>query len=145
MLFLCLIVSLDDCIAHCLWQANHLSVCTLRSVQIHLLACCWASPLNPTKSTQSECFFFVLSCPWTIASPTACGRRTTFRSARCALCKYICSLAVGRVHSIQPKALKASAFSLSYRVLGRLHRPLPVAGEPPFGLHATLCANTFAR
>ena len=50
-----------------------------------------------------------------------------------------------RVHSIQPKALKASAFSLSYRVLWRLHRPLPVADEPPFGLHAALCANTFAR
>ena len=50
-----------------------------------------------------------------------------------------------RVHSIQPKALSASAFSLSYRVLGRLHRPLPLAGEPPFGLHAALCANTFAR
>ncbi len=150
-----------------------------------------SSPLNPTKSTQRECFFFVLSCPWTIASSTAFGRRTTFRSARCAFastfarlllsestqsnqkhsarvlflcpivslddcivhclwqanhlsvctlrfCKYICSLAVERVHSIQPKALSASAFSLSYRVLGRLHRPLPLAGEPPFGLHAAL-------
>ena len=91
MLFLCPIVSLDDCIVHCLWQTNHLSVCTLR------------------------------------------------------FCKYICSLAVERVHSIQPKALNASAFSLSYRVLGRLHRPLPMADEPPFGLHAALCANTFAR
>ena len=91
MLFLCLIVSLDDCIVHCLWQANHLSVCTLHSVQIHLPACCWASPL------------------------------------------------------IGPKALKASAFSLFFRVLGRLYRPLPAAVEPPFGLHAALCANTFAR
>ncbi len=90
-LFLCLIVSLDDCIVHCLWQSNHLSVCTLRFMQIHLLACCWASPLNG------------------------------------------------------PKALKASAFSLPYRVLGLLYRLLPVAGEPPFGLHAALCANTFAR
>ena len=71
-LFLCLIVSLDDCIVHCPWQANHLSVCTLRSVQIHLLASCLASPL------------------------------------------------------IGPKELKASAFSLSFRVLGRLYRPLPV-------------------
>ncbi len=84
MLFLCPIVSLDGKAASRLWRANHLSVCTLRSVQIHLLACCWASPLNPTKSTQSECFFFVLSCPWTAKSPRAYGARTTFRSARCA-------------------------------------------------------------
>ena len=84
MLFLCPIVSLDDCIVHCLWQANHLSVCTLRFCKyICSLAVERVHSIQP-KALKASAFSFVLSCPWTIVSSTAFGRRTTFRSARCA-------------------------------------------------------------
>ena len=103
-----------------------------------------SSPLNPTKSTQRECFFFVLSCPWTIASSTAFGRRTTFRSARCAFANTFARLLLSEsTHKAKSTQSECFFFVLSC--------PWTIASSTAFGRRTTFrsarCAfaNTFAR
>ena len=109
MLFLCLIVSLDDCIAHCPWQSNHLSVCTLRFMQIHLPACCWRVHSLGQKHSKRVLFLCLIvslddciaHCPWQSNHLSVCTLR--FMQIHLPACCW-------RVHSLGQKHSKRVLF-----------------------------------